>query len=931
MKHIETFGATGNGRLRAGVALSGLALSLALAGVANAQDLGSGDEGDYSVREDIIVTGTLVRGIEQPTGTNVVGVSEADIESSSATTATELLTDVPQFGAFNDLQTLSGGGNFVTTNRPNLRSLPGFTTTGTSATLMLVDGNRVVGMGISSTTPDADFIPPGILERVEIVPDGGSALYGSDAVAGVVNFITKKRFNGVDARARYGFGKNYHTIDADLTVGKDWGSGSLWVSYNLSKNDAILGRDRSYNFTPEAQLAGVTILDSECSSPNILVGGFDFPQFGLFAPAPVLHSAQSRAAANSGNICDLSDEAGMYPKQERHSVYAGLYQELNDWLEVDVRAFYYRKESHFTLGQFSATSTIDVNGAFGGAFPTSPFAIPLSNWMEPAPGFIIPYPLETQNVGFALGPNYSNDQSVTLDVWGFRPTFTADLGGGWQARTTVGYSESKSLSHTNRLSQAALAAAITAGTFNPYDPVSADPSVVATLLDFETYGLAKQSQVDAKVIVDGDLFDLPGGAVKLAVGAEYIKETYDSRKGDTVPANFLNLPFYQQSRNVKSVFGELVAPILKTDAGMSLTVSASGRYDDYSDVGDTFNPKFGATFKPVDWVSIRGSWGKSFVAPSLSDSAVADPTNLNWITGGTLGFIAPPAVLAANGFPPTGAGQYIMFLLGSNPGLQPQKAETWSIGADIEPTFVPGLRLSATYYNLTYTGIIQLVPFINQNLFFSTFADQAFTLNPTQAEIDAVVAQAGIVTGAPCGPQPACVYGIQDVRKQNLGGFKQDGIDFAIDYRTNTGFGSLDFSIAGTYVLNRKNQPTAGLPYTADVEFSDFKLRTNVGANIGNLRAQATWNYNKGYNLAIPVGLNNQMKIGDFNTVDLFFKYDFDGEGAMQNLALTLTVNNVFDQGPPVYTGGDIVRNQRGFRNGNTLGRLVQVGISKKF
>lgn len=119
--------------------------------------------------EDIVVTGTLIRGVA-PAGTNVVGVTAEDIQASSATTVSELMTDVPQFGSFNDLQTISGGGNFVTTNRPNLRNLPGFTTTGTSATLMMVDGSRVVGMGISSTTPDADFLPPGIIQRVEIVP-----------------------------------------------------------------------------------------------------------------------------------------------------------------------------------------------------------------------------------------------------------------------------------------------------------------------------------------------------------------------------------------------------------------------------------------------------------------------------------------------------------------------------------------------------------------------------------------------------------------------------------------------------------------------------------------------------------------------------------------------------------------------------------------
>jgi iron complex outermembrane recepter protein len=229
------------------LALVASASMLALAAPAHAQDAESGEG-----KEDIIVTGTLVRGIA-PAGTSVVGVTAEQVGATGATTVTELLTDVPQFGSFNSVQTLSGGGNFVTTNRPNLRSLPGSTTTGTSGTLMIVDGSRVVGMGIASTTPDADFIPPGIIERVDIIPDGGSALYGSDAVAGVVNFVTLRRFDGVKVDARYGFGDEFHTFDANVTVGKTWDRGSFWVSYNYAENSNILGKDRDYNFTPQAR------------------------------------------------------------------------------------------------------------------------------------------------------------------------------------------------------------------------------------------------------------------------------------------------------------------------------------------------------------------------------------------------------------------------------------------------------------------------------------------------------------------------------------------------------------------------------------------------------------------------------------------------------------------------------------------------------
>lgn len=903
--------------LRTSVGVSGLAAALISSSSAIAQQASVADDEKSS---DIVVTGTLVRGVA-PAGTNVVSVDKEAVASSGATTVTELLTDVPQFAAFNDLQTLSGGSNFVTTNRPNLRNLPGFATTGTSTTLLLVDGHRVVGMGVQSTTPDADFLPPAIIERVEVVPDGGSALYGSDAVAGVVNFITRKRIDGVEMDARYGFGKQYHTFDANATIGKAWSNGSVWVSYNYAENGSILGKERDYNFTPESRVSGTVVRDLECTSPNVLVSGVPLGIPGLNPPAAALYGAPvSAAKRNTSNICDLTDEAAIYPDQHRHSVYAGLNQQLSDAIEVNVRAFYYRKESHFPLGLNFGSVNIGPSFLAPFGFVTSPFTT-----------FVTGYPGETQQVSFALPQVTAQD--VTLDAWGFTPTFTADLGSGWQLRGLAGYSEGKSISHTSTLAPTTVInPLVVSGAFNPYSPTTASPAVLAALADYESYGKAKQRQYNARLTLDGELFALPAGGVKLAAGAEYISEDYDSQKGNTVPSQASKLPQFKQNRDVKSVFGEIVAPIFRNDSGLSLVLSAAGRYDDYSDVGGTFNPKFGATFKPVKWVSVRGSWGKSFVAPSLADSAVADPTAASFQTGAVAAFLAPPAILAAKGYPPIGPGQAILVLLGANPGLTPQHATTWSVGTDIEPPIAPGLRLSATYYNITYTDLIQGPPFTNQPLYFATFADTTFLRSPTQAQLSAILSSAGSVGGT-CAPQPGCVYAIEDVRKRNLSGFKQSGIDFGINYGTATNFGAIDAAINGTYLLTRENAAVTGDPYVSELGTfnSRLKVRTNLGVNIGDpFRAQVTWNFNKGFDVP-PAGLDNQTHVGDFSTIDMFFKYDVPAGGAFKDLSFSVTVTNLFDQDPPAYYGGGIVKAQRGFRNGNTVGRLVQIGASKKF
>lgn len=733
----------------------------------------------------------------------------------------------------------------------------------------------------------------------------------------MVNFVTRKRFDGVSVDARYGFGKHYHTFDANATIGREWDSGSIWVSYNYTENSTILGKRRAYNSTPLSNVAGTLVRDQECTEPNVLVSAVNV---GGTPPAPSLYATPlSAAGRNTSNICDLTDDAAIYPDQNRHSVYAGLNQQLNDWLEVNVRTYYYRKESDHSLGKFFGSVNIGPS-----------FLAPFGFLTSPHTTFVTGYPGETQQVSFALPDNYV--QHVVLDSWGFTPTFTADLGGGWQLRGLAGYSESATTSHTTSLAPSSiLGPLVVSGAFNPYSPTTASPAVIATLEDYESYGKADQRQFNARLSVDGSLFSLPAGEVKVAVGAEFLDEAYDSRKGNTIPAQFLQLPRYHQSRNVKSVFGEIVAPIFGNDNGLSFVVSAAGRYDHYSDVGGTFNPKFGATFKPVDWVSFRGSWGKSFVAPSMADSAVADPTNASFQYGAVANFLAPPDILAAKGLPPIGPGQAIIVLLGAKPGLKPQHATNWSLGADIQPPFVPGLRLSATYYNLKYTDLIQGPPFTNQPLYFATFADTTFFVNPSAALVDQTLAEAASI-GNPCAPQPTCIYAIQDVRKQNLSGFKQSGIDFSTNYARPTGFGSVDLSVGGTYILTRKNAAVVGDPYVSELATlnSRLKVRTALGADIGNLRAQLTWNFSQGFDTP-PTGLNNQTHVGDFNTFDLFLKYDVPGTGVFQDLSFSLTGTNIFDQDPPLFDGSAIVKAQRGFRNGNTVGRLIQLGVAKKF
>lgn len=888
----------------------------------------SGAPAESDTDDEIVVTGTLVRGIA-PAGTNVIGVTTADVKASGATTTAQLLQTIPQLGSFGNLQiptTPQSSGNTLTVNRPNLRNLPGNTAAGGSTTLVLMDGHRIVGAGITSTSPDPDVIPPGAIERVEIVPDGGSAVYGADAVAGVINFVTRSRFDGVAVEGHYGIADNYHQLDANVTAGRDWETGSLYASYTYVQNDAIYGRDRDYvKRFPSAN--GLTSLS--CTPGTVHIGNTYY----------ALPFTPGTAVPGTANQCDASDDASLYPSQRRHSILAGLTQQLNNAIKIDIRAFYTHRKTTSDYGQFQAND-LTVTSA-------SPFFAAHRVGTE-----------TSQLLSFQFGGPEVWRQHLSLSTWGITPTVTADLGSSWQLRVLGSYGESTTRNSVGGFSQAALTNAINAGLFNPYDPASSDPATVGALLNYHTYGLGRQRLVNTRAVLDGDLVTLPGGAVKLAVGAEYSSEGWKSRLGDSVPGAettgstavtiggntivpaIAALPSYSLSRNVKSAFGELVIPIFGKDNATpgleELTLSAAGRYDSYSDVGDTFNPRFGLTYKPFDGLKLRGSWGKSFNAPSLADAPKADITTVFYVPA-AFGFLPTGSLLQSNGgpYPTPGANDYVYAVRGNSPNITPQKAKTLSLGADFQPGFIPGLTASVTYFRIDLKGVISLPAGASPQVTYRDYPSQ-ITINPTTQQLDALAASAQSQPfGLPCHSaaiNPCSVYAIVDLRKSNLGDLKLDGLDLNLNYKRDTSFGSIWLNANANYELNRRFRSSSVLPFVDQLAANNsrFTSRTVLGAEVGNLLGQVTWSHRAGYKLDPAVGFVPQAHVSGFDLFDLYFRYDFKGESLFRDLSVSLNINNVFDTDPPEYRAispGGI----QGFTNGGTLGRLFQVGVSKKF
>jgi iron complex outermembrane receptor protein len=324
----------------------------------------------------------------------------------------------------------------------------------------------------------------------------------------------------------------------------------------------------------------------------------------------------------------------------------------------------------------------------------------------------------------------------------------------------------------------------------------------------------------------------------------------------------------------------------------------------------------------MGWLTIRGNWGKSFTAPTPLDQLGSLRTTISSF----------PFVPFAKPGETAPSGAFTVALQGSAPNLKPQKANTWSIGAEIAP--IDGLRASANYYSVDFKVIIG-TPQVDSNI-VTNYPNNIFTkvggFTPDELKAFGALAPGGGPVVQSLINSGALVYEFVDFRVANYGVLKVTGIDFALNYQHQTGFGAIDLSVNGNRPLTRKAKVSSTSPVTDALKTDNPKLflQASAGANVGAFRAQATWNYSGGYDIAPTASTPVQDHVAAFNTVDLFFKFDVPGDSMiMKDLSLTLNVKNVFDQDPPV-----LLRNfttDRGFANGFTLGRMFILGVSKKF
>ncbi|CAN5415634.1 TonB-dependent receptor [soil metagenome] len=857
---------------------------------------------------EVVVVGTLIRGTTA-VGSQTISIDSKAITAQGATSTNELLGLIPQIASsFNgrfegDPRGVSAG---ISVNRPNLRNIPSANTTSGALTLVLMDGMRLTPVGVNQASVDVDIIPAAVIEGVDAVTDGGSSLYGADAVTGVLNFRTMRKFDGVKIDGNFGLGttiKGFHEWDASITAGHSWSSGNAYISVTHSDRDGIInGQTKWANGTVYNASGVASNTYTQCLSPV----GTQIKYYYYGAGWTNNPAAPGAGTFPIGTACDQISSATYLPKQTRTNVFAALSQQVADNIDLRVTAYWTKRNTDLAAYPLGYTTPAQTP-----VFPTVP---------APTVGQI--YTI-LGGTGFSFGANsaYVNKPTrLGFETWGVTPELTIKLGGKWQVRNSLHFGRSTNFQRFPDVNAIAAQGYVNSGALNPLNVAAASASVINDITNYENAQDTTQQLFIFRTVADGPLFALPGGDAKLAVGLEYQDNSANSRLTAGTVGSLAALPYMKAERNAKSVFAEVSLPLASF-----VDVSGSLRYDNYSDFGSTTNPNIGVTFKPTSWLKFFGHWDTSFNAPTALD-------NLTIGTGRFVcGLYTPGGTPAQRPTDPLGRdtskqGSCAFVLQGSSPNLKPQTAHSWAVGFEAKP--VPGLRFGAEFYALDLRNTLgSLNPSI-----ISTYTTNPnlYTYNVTDTGYKQILAQ--LTNGAALGlqqPLASNIAIIVDTRTTNLNAAKFEGIDFHIFYDTDTSFGHLGFGASGTE-QTRAFETNGGVS-TNELGHGNARLFVTsfVGWNKGPFATRVTVNYTGAFHDIATNNLGVSEDVHPFVVTNLFLGYNFENTGGpLSGTSLRLNVDNLFDVSPQTIRRTNT--NNLTYNNW-TLGRVIKLGFSKKF
>ena len=755
------------------------------------------DEGDEGIipLEEIIVTGTNIRGVENPT-VPVLRFDREDIDLSGAATVDDFLRTIPQnFSSETQLTAESGnpftsGRNDTQGTSVDLRGL------GAGSTLTLLNGRRMAAAGTTSNV-DINVLPLALIERIDVVTDGATAVYGSDAVGGVVNFLTRKDYEGFEINGSYGSvtDGSMENWSVGAAGGFNWSSGGVYGGVDYQDRTPLLIEERPFvdllltpepgaAFGSESQSSTAAIgLNQELSERTVI--SFDFLYSDIENSSPDLSSLAQTI---------VSEQTALY-----------LNSKIEHRLTDNTTGSLY-----FDLGQNRVENSRNRS-----------------------------------TTGDASGDEFENDQ-IVLE-----------------------------------------------GTLS------------------------------------GTLATIAGGDVSFSFGGLYRDERFENFN------QTIGQTLTEGDREVHAVYAELLVPLVGEENALpfvkELDLSIAGRYEDYSDLGDSLDPKIGLYWKPTTGLGVRASHSESFRAPDLTSLnrdqifvASVFPTFL-------FTAIAPEEVIFTDPFP-----AYIYLQpSGGNPDLEPERAETLSLGFTYEPPSLKGLSIQANYFDIDYKNRLESVSFT------LPIQDENFTqlvaIPPNLETVESVFARGAageIDFFNPFNFAPEDIQILYAPSFVNIAQREVSGLDLNVNYTSETDMGRLSAGLNASYLLDYIGRLSESSEASEQLSTLyrpvDLKLRTNFSWSKDGLTAFAAINYVDDYRDDINEEIAN--KIDSWTTVDFSIFYDSSESSNSLGFAGTrvgVSVMNIFDEDPPfVMTPFGLNYDSA---NANPFGRQISLIVSQAF
>ncbi|MEO6925042.1 MAG: TonB-dependent receptor [Rhodanobacter sp.] len=960
----------------------GAVIAVGASGTAFAQDTGNQDAANApstkkaQTLQTVVVTGSNIRRVDLETSNPVLTIDRAQIQASGKQTLGDLVQSIPSIaGAATNPNVNNGGGDGAST--VSLRGL------GSTRTLILVDGKRVLNNDINA-------IPASMVERIDVLKDGASATYGSDAIGGVVNFILRKDFQGAQISANYGESDRSDGAQRGFaaTFGTSSDKGNIVAGIDYNKFDAISSGNRDYSKYATYLYSGSVFNAGSSRNPNGRAYLSNGSSVTLGSPVPGNTSTSDYRPYNGRtDAYNYAAHNLIQTPQERTNVFALANYNITDNVTAYFDAFYNKTTSNAALAAlpFDANSdgvTISKDSyynPFGQDFGPGTMSA-----TDPHIGTINPTTKLPYAVGDPTAYNYLTRwtnlgqrvlhySTTTAQVLaGLKGTIGSstwqwfgDLNYGHQGTQQqspgyVYYNGMKSalgpsfLDPSDNTVKCGTAGNIIAGC-TPINIFNL-PTTTALVEKFAAAPFYHTLQTSRRVEVgaNGSLFDLPAGTVQLAVGASYDKEYQNyavdliaQTQGDNgtcfISQEACSTPL-NGSFTDKEAYFELFVPVLADLPGVkSLNVTIGSRFSKYNTAGTSWNQKFAVEYKPFDDLLLRGTVAGVFRAPNITElyrgatgsaPQINDPCNN--LTAAELA--AHP--IACQFVPPghkQATSQTTGVLSGSvaaGVNLKPEHGKSYDYGFVYSPSYAPGLSLTADLWRVTLDDTITNIA--AQTVVASCFASESSPF---------------------CGLIHRNVSGDFSYISEptvNLGKLNTKGIDGSIKYRIphfdmfGHNYGDFTASLDSTYLIRYNNETAPGQPGNVDVHMAGHY--NNQYGNYTRWRGlgQLTWNngpwdvnYTMRYLGAVTVGWADPREGSSADPgipgtelkakEQIYHNFSVGYNLAAYHTRLDVGVNNLFDKQPPLLYQNNVLNSNTDTNTYDTIGRYFWGRVTLTF